>query len=346
MSTEKSASLYFKEGTSDKVYNATVEDIDGGYVVNFAYGRRGNSLTTGTKTTSPVSLDAATRIFDKLIKEKTGKGYQFVKDGGQSIPTVTPTDTPTPSKCVLLNAIDAETADRMLDGKDWSMQEKVDGVRFMLESKGGKLRGYNRRGAEVAVPNDVRDHLKDVEGDFTIDGELVGDVLHCFDLVDAGKGFSERFRELCALLPVKPGSSVRVVSTADTRDDKRRLYNSVVEMKGEGVVFKRKDARYVVGRPSSGGDYLKFKFCETASCQVVNVNDKRSVGIALKSDVGLVPAGNVTIPPNHEVPTVGSVIEVRYLYAFEPATLYQPVYLGVRNDCEVDDARSVKLKAV
>ena len=314
--------------------------------MNFAYGRRGNSLTTGTKTTSPVSLDAATRIFDKLIKEKTGKGYQFVKDGGQSIPTVTPTDTPTPSKCVLLNAIDAETADRMLDGKDWSMQEKVDGVRFMLESKGGKLRGYNRRGAEVAVPNDVKDHFKDVEGDFTIDGELVGDVLHCFDLVDAGKGFSERFRELCALLPVKLGSSVRVVSTADTRDDKRRLYNSVVEMKGEGVVFKRKDARYVVGRPSSGGDYLKFKFCETASCQVVNVNDKRSVGIALKSDVGLVPAGNVTIPPNHEVPTVGSVIEVRYLYAFEPATLYQPVYLGVRNDCEVDDARSVKLKAV
>ena len=259
---------------------------------------------------------------------------------------MTPTDTPTPSKCVLLNAIDAETADRMLDGKDWSMQEKVDGVRFMLESKGGKLRGYNRRGAEVAVPNDVNDFLKDVEGDFTLDGELVGDVLHCFDLVDAGKGFSERFRELCALLPVKLGSSVRVVSTADTRDDKRRLYNSVVEMKGEGVVFKRKDAMYVVGRPSSGGDYLKFKFCETASCQVVNVNDKRSVGIALKSDVGLVPAGNVTIPPNHEVPTVGSVVEVRYLYAFEPATLYQPVYLGVRNDCEVDDARSVKLKAV
>lgn len=346
MSTEKSASLYFKEGTSDKVYNATVEDVDGGYVVNFAYGRRGNSLTTGTKTTSPVSLDAATRIFDKLVKEKTGKGYQFVKDGGQSIPTVTPTDTPTPSKCVLLNAIDAETADRMLNGKDWSMQEKVDGVRFMLESKGGKLRGYNRRGAEVAVPNDVNDFLKDVEGDFTLDGELVGDVLHCFDLVDAGKGFSERFRELCALLPVKPGSSVRVVSAADTRDDKRRLYNSVVEMKGEGVVFKRKDARYVIGRPSSGGDYLKFKFCETASCQVVNVNDKRSVGIALKSDVGLVLAGNVTIPPNHEVPTVGSVIEVRYLYAFEPATLYQPVYLGVRNDCEVDDVRSVKLKAV
>lgn len=346
MSTEKSASLYFKEGTSDKVYNATVEEVDGGYVVNFAYGRRGNSLTTGTKTTSPVSLDAATKIFDKLLKEKTSKGYQSVKDGGQSIPTVTPTDTPTPSKCVLLNPIDAETADRMLNGKDWSMQEKVDGVRFMLESKGGKLRGYNRRGAEVAVPNDVRDFFEGVEGDFTVDGELVGDVLHCFDLVDADKGFAERFRELCALLPAKLGSSVRLVSTADTRDDKRRLYNSVVETKGEGVVFKRKEARYVVGRPSSGGDYLKFKFCETASCQVVNVNDKRSVGIALKSDVGLVPAGNVTIPPNHEVPTVGSVVEVRYLYAFEPATLYQPVYLGVRNDCEVDDAGSVKLKAV
>jgi len=48
--------LYFKEGAADKVYQAAIEPQDGGYVVNFAYGRRGNTLTSGSKTTAPVCL--------------------------------------------------------------------------------------------------------------------------------------------------------------------------------------------------------------------------------------------------------------------------------------------------
>jgi bifunctional non-homologous end joining protein LigD len=36
----KSVSLYFKNGSSDKEYHATLEPKDDGFVVNFAYGRR------------------------------------------------------------------------------------------------------------------------------------------------------------------------------------------------------------------------------------------------------------------------------------------------------------------
>jgi hypothetical protein len=36
-------SLYFKEGSSDKEYHASIDPRDGGYVVNFAYGRRGTT---------------------------------------------------------------------------------------------------------------------------------------------------------------------------------------------------------------------------------------------------------------------------------------------------------------
>jgi bifunctional non-homologous end joining protein LigD len=67
--------LYYKEGSSDKVYQASLEPKDGGYVVNFAYGRRGTTLQTGTKTQSAVDYGAAKAIYDKLIKEKTAKGY-------------------------------------------------------------------------------------------------------------------------------------------------------------------------------------------------------------------------------------------------------------------------------
>lgn len=52
----KSTTLFFKEGGSDKVYQASIEERDAGYVVNFAFGRRGAALKAGTKTAAPVSL--------------------------------------------------------------------------------------------------------------------------------------------------------------------------------------------------------------------------------------------------------------------------------------------------
>lgn len=67
--------LEFSEGTSDKEYNACIDEASGGYVVNFSYGRRGGTLTFGTKTPTPVDLDAAVEIYTKLVDSKTKKGY-------------------------------------------------------------------------------------------------------------------------------------------------------------------------------------------------------------------------------------------------------------------------------
>jgi len=70
--------LEFREGTSDKVYRASIDETDGGYVVNFGYGRRGATLNTGTKTTYPVTYVEAEAIYEKLVKSKTAKGYRPV----------------------------------------------------------------------------------------------------------------------------------------------------------------------------------------------------------------------------------------------------------------------------
>jgi len=51
--------------------------------------------------------------------------------------------------------------------------------------------------------------------------------------------------------------------------------------------------------------------------------------------------GNVTIPSNHEVPQVGDIVEVRYLYYFRGGSLYQPVYLGKRSDLEKSDVNYI-----
>lgn len=84
------------------------------------------------------------------------------------------------------------------------------------------------------------------------------------------------------------------------------------------------------GGPYSGGAQLKHKFVESASFLVTACNARRRVTLGLHDKGGaLVPAGKLTIPPNHSVPAASEVVEVRYLYAFkESGAIYQPVYRG------------------
>jgi predicted DNA-binding WGR domain protein len=70
--------LYFKDAKSDKVYQASLEEVHGGYgfVVNFAFGRRSGNLKEGTKTPDPVHYDEAKEIYDELVFSKRSKGYK------------------------------------------------------------------------------------------------------------------------------------------------------------------------------------------------------------------------------------------------------------------------------
>ena len=68
--------LWCHEGRSDKIYCVTVEESGGGYVVNFAYGRRGAALNTGTKTSAPVSHAEAVAIYLKLVESKIDTGLR------------------------------------------------------------------------------------------------------------------------------------------------------------------------------------------------------------------------------------------------------------------------------
>lgn len=76
MKLVRQSKLFFKEGNSDKVYEVDLCEIGGNYVVNFRFGRAGTALKEGTKTTSPIALSEAEKIFNKLVDEKTKKGYQ------------------------------------------------------------------------------------------------------------------------------------------------------------------------------------------------------------------------------------------------------------------------------
>ena len=349
----ESASLYFKEGSSDKVYNANLEKAGDKYVVNFAYGRRGSALKSGSKTTNPVFFDEAKVVFDKLVREKTSKGYKYVDDAvSKEIHVVENLpDTPTESKCVLLNPISESEVDKYLENSDWIAQQKVDGVRFMLCKVKEKIIAYNRRGLYANIPTDIWNSVKEVKEDFFIDGELVGENFYVFDLLEyqgeniREQPFCQRDNLLMNLVKTINVENIIYTETHYSKQNKVEFYNKLFSENQEGIVFKHKDARYYVGRPASGGNYIKYKFYSTCSCVVTEINNKRSVSLGLYNGKKLVSAGNVTIPVNFDIPEKNDIVEVRYLYARKQSgSLYQPVYLGKRTDISKDDCQQKQLK--
>ena len=359
--TIQSTSLYFREGSSDKIYQAAIEPQGEGYIVTFAYGRRGSTLSTGTKTMSPVSLAKATKDFDKLVASKLAKGYHdaAVPAGGmvttnQNYRQTGEEGRDTGIRCQLLNPVDASEVRRLLTGHTHCLQEKHDGRRLLVRKQGNEITGINRRGLVVAIPEPIRHAVEEIPFDVLIDGEAVGDTLHAFDLLEV-KGnnirqrrYLDRFGGLIMVIPPNL-PALRWVSTAIEPNDKVETYEELRLTNREGVVFKEVDAPFSIGRPNSGGSQLKFKFVESASFVVTARNEKRSVSLGLYSgdlnDSALVPAGNVTIPPNHEIPQLGNVVDAQYLYAFrQSGAIYQPVYLGERTDIPASECTTDQLK--
>jgi hypothetical protein len=74
--TITAASLYFCEGNCGKENHIAVEPQGEGYIVTYAFVRRGSNLTTGTKTPLIVTLAQANALLDKLVREKSAKVYQ------------------------------------------------------------------------------------------------------------------------------------------------------------------------------------------------------------------------------------------------------------------------------
>lgn len=348
-----SASLNFREGTSDKVYRSTIEEQADGYIVTFAYGRRGSMLTTGTKTTDPVTLEQAQAIHKKLVASKIAKGYQADGESGESTAPYQQSGNEgrdSGIRCQLLNAVDESELVRLLADKQHCLQEKHDGRRLLVRKQGDEITGINRRGLVVTLPGPIRRAVEELPVDALIDGEAVGDTLHAFDLLEVKgnnlrqQGYLQRYAGLLMLLDPEH-RALRPVSTMVMPADKQAMFQTYRQCGSEGVVFKKIDAPFSMGRPNSGGTQLKFKFVESASFLVTGHNAKRSVTLGLYDGDKLVAAGNVTIPPNHAVPAAGEVVDVKYLHAFrESGSIYQPVYIGPRSDILANECGTDQLK--
>ncbi|EKO59885.1 mRNA capping enzyme, catalytic domain protein [Leptospira kirschneri str. H2] len=341
-------SLYYQGDGSDKVYHVNIDPEGDGYVVHFAFGRRGSSLQTGSKTSKPVSYEAAQKIMRQLVNSKMAKGYTEIESGTPYLHS-TKEERISGVHCQLLNPIDEEELSSYIENDQYGAQEKLDGNRMMIRKIGNNIEGINRKGLIIAISQILHDHSLDFTEDFILDGEAIGDVFYPFDIFSKdGKDiqhlpYQERYTILESILKA-PDDTFRIVKLVTSTKDKKLMFEELQTKQKEGIVFKDLNAPYKAGRPASRGSQIKFKFYETATVSVETVNLKRSVSMRLYDGNDWVSVGNVTIPINFEMPEEKDIIEVRYLYAYRGGSLYQPTYLGVRTDADENDCDLKQLK--
>lgn len=340
-----SISLRNQEAGSDKVYNITLRPDGNLWRVDYQNGRYGSSLVGGTKTASPVAYAEAAGIATSLLVSKLkGKYRPMAMPGAEDAPTyVEPNDTGV--RPHLLSAIGKDDLDAYLSNPAFMAQEKKDGQRrFIRHSPEAGTIGINRRGLAVSLPRAMVEALAEFPIAFLIDGEMVGETFWAFDLLEHGEedlrpmGAANRYRRLEALYEVmfrKPAFRTigfNLLDTAWGERSKAGLLQRVTADGGEGVVFKEHNAPYADGR---NGDQLKFKLWNDLSAIAGDAKSgKRSVEMKLMDDItgALMPVGYVTIPTNHEIPAPGTVVNIRYLYAYPDGSLFQPQYEGERSD--------------
>lgn len=347
-----SVTLHSTAGGSDKIYKISVEPVGPLFVVNYANGRRGGTLKADTKTQQPVDFPTARKVANDLLFSKVGTGYVPIagsrfSDGMNAEAISTLARESSGYLPQLLNPIgDGEhEVDRYIDDDNWVAEEKHDGERRFVIVDADGIRGGNRTGKTVALPDPIAAAARSLSTACVLDGEQVGDVFHAFDVLEIdGKSLRDlplvnRRKALEDLLDGMEGAPIRLVRQHRGQADKQALIESVHGRGGEGIVFKNTSACYVIGRPGSAGDWVKLKFWCTLSAIVGAVNAKRSVALELLDDRTStnIPVGNVTIPANAEIPNVGEVVEIRYLYAYDGGSLFQPTLLGKRSDISPEE---------
>ena len=264
----------------------------------------------------------------------------------------------------LLTAVDEAwlLAHPLLSDKDWGAQEKIDGKRILIKADGNGITAFNRKGLPCEVSPLLLEELSQ-HGTFILDGEWIESegYYYVFDILDldgsdlTNHSCEERHAILRQYLNSWNLEFTRLVPLATTTKDKKALFDLLKSNGREGIVFKELASGYDSGRHMS---QLKFKFYETVSCIVTSHSDqkskatgkkKSSVSLGLYESSGknteLIPVGNCTIPAGWDLPDIGTVVEIRYLYAYKGGSLYQPTFLMERDDVGPDSLENLKFKS-
>ena len=183
--------LHNTTGNSDKIYECEVVQAGDLYLVKTQNGRRGGSMTPRTKTKEPVSLEAAMKIYNGVVRDKKADNY-FELESGNTVAVQTASDDPTGAfhQPQLLNDIRRDTAMTLIEDDDWILQEKMDGKRIAVAIRSADVRISNKSARACSIPESIVKALQSLNSVeyvgpvlyFEADGELVYGKYHVFDI--------------------------------------------------------------------------------------------------------------------------------------------------------------------
>jgi bifunctional non-homologous end joining protein LigD len=353
---EKFANLFLREGASDKVYNIALKNTDTGWRVYCLYGRRNKPLKETEKTNEQKehTYEEALKLFQKTVNGKTRKGYS---DDPAGIPFMS-SHTKKEASGFRPQLPVSKTLDDVHDlakRGNFFLQQKHDGERRTVHISKDEIFYSNKLGVKTGSSPIVNDEFSYLlskagnvapvgfkEGNMIFDGEDMGDHIVIFDVVAfEGKDLREEpflkrasyLQRLKDIIDNNGLTSIKIDIPVDAQEAVSNGWLADLEDRGaEGFILRDGDSPYVSGKDNNGGIY-KYKFMESCTARVSHQNVKRSVAVEMLKESGeWVQMGSVTIPPNKEIPEVGSLIEVSYLYAYDNGALFQPKYLGKRFD--------------
>lgn len=271
--------------------------------------------------------------------------------------------TTSPVKAMKMKGVDHHDTARvaaLIADDDWIVQQKFDGTRVTLFVDGTDRRllaadgSPLRHAAAVQWADRLLADLPTREGAYQVDGELLTadgtfvafDLLVAYSLPVWERPYFER-RLLLSDLATECGPRFVLADEHVGSEAKAAMIARVDAESFEGVVFKRRDAKY---RPGVRTDtQLKLKFYRECDAIVTarNVDGRTNASLAVYDvDGSLRPIGSCSMLGKPDA-AVGDVVEVKYLNAGTSGWLYQPTLLRIRHDkaageCSIDQLRLVR----
>ncbi len=353
------AELYFQQGSSDKVYHLQLENVQDQWSVQAQWGRRGSALQSDVKV-SGTSYEEAKRVYDRILREKTGKGYQIAQanaNGNEAIAVGLPaTKEHSGHTPELLTPIEEPEAVLLAQDASWWFQQKFDGRRLAVQKSEGNYSGINKLGQIIPIDSRLAESLDRVQAQgFLVDGEITDSRFYIWDLLSVNDTdlrvqpyeiryvhLTQRFRGV--------SDALRVCETVMTTKAKRDFVKKMHSANAEGFVCKNRSAAYLAGR---AGQHFKCKFVVTASFIVGPKPEKkandghRSIAVYLLDDTRQRFMGTVGVPDRYRLPKEREIVEVHYLYCHpgSDGKLIQAKYFGkVRDDIEIAECGVSQLK--
>lgn len=238
------------------------------------------------------------------------------------------------------------------DDQYWA-EQKVDGQRILLRVFNNKVSVFNRQGNQMGLKNLAltKPLEEEFKGMWWFDGEYLNDHYYVFDLLHVKDTdisicpYSERRERLEKIALLINSPAMTILPVAKTEDDKARLFKLTKENNYEGLVFKEISKPYLPGK----NNWFKCKHYSTLDAFVIEINrggKELAVTLGLYDDNKKeVEVGGCKIPEWYmKQIKVGSVIEVKYLYATESDHLYIPVFSQIRLDKQASQCYTSQLQ--